>query len=66
MPLGASLGVVTLNGRMFITLRYRQALFDAAAATSFLAGFERELRTPQEPRAAMRLQTSSGSDVATD
>jgi NRPS condensation-like uncharacterized protein len=43
MPLGASLGVVTLNGRMFITLRYRHALFDAAAATHFMAGFRQEL-----------------------
>jgi NRPS condensation-like uncharacterized protein len=43
MPLGASLGVVTINGRMFITLRYRHALFDATAATSFLGGFKREL-----------------------
>ena len=43
MPLGASLGVVTLGGRMFVTLRYRHALFDAAAASQFLAGFKQEL-----------------------
>jgi NRPS condensation-like uncharacterized protein len=36
MPLGASLGAVTLNGRLFVTLRYRHALFDAAAAAQFL------------------------------
>jgi NRPS condensation-like uncharacterized protein len=45
MPLGASLGAVSLNGRMFITLRYRHALFDAAGAAHFLAGFRRELLT---------------------
>jgi NRPS condensation-like uncharacterized protein len=43
MPLGASLGAVTLGGRMFITLRYRHALFDADAATHFLAGFKEAL-----------------------
>jgi NRPS condensation-like uncharacterized protein len=45
MPLGASLGAVTLSGRMFITLRDRQALFDGAAATQFLAEFKRALLT---------------------
>ena len=45
MPLGASLGVATLGGRMFITLRYRHALFDAAAAAHFLAGFKEALLT---------------------
>jgi NRPS condensation-like uncharacterized protein len=45
MPLGASLGVVTLRDRMFITLRYRHALFDAVAATDFLAGFKDALLT---------------------
>jgi NRPS condensation-like uncharacterized protein len=43
MPLGASLGVATLDERMFITLRYRHALFDAAAAAHFLATFRRVL-----------------------
>ena len=37
MPLGASLGVATLDERLFLTLRYRHALFDANAATEFLA-----------------------------
>jgi NRPS condensation-like uncharacterized protein len=36
MPLGASLGVATLDGRMFVTLRYRHPLFDRSAATEFL------------------------------
>ena len=35
MPLGASLGVATLDGRLHATLRYRHALFDAAAAKRF-------------------------------
>ena len=53
MPLGASLGVVTLRGRMFITLRYRHALFDAAAATDFLTGLKECLLTRERrPRPA--------------
>jgi NRPS condensation-like uncharacterized protein len=43
MPLGASLGAVTLDGRLFMTLRYRHALFDADAAAAFLAGFKQAL-----------------------
>jgi NRPS condensation-like uncharacterized protein len=43
MPLGASLGVATLDGRLFVTLRYRHALFDAGAGTEFLAQFRRVL-----------------------
>jgi NRPS condensation-like uncharacterized protein len=36
MPLGASFGVATLDGQMWVTLRYRHALFDAGAAADFL------------------------------
>jgi NRPS condensation-like uncharacterized protein len=36
MPLGASLGVATLGGRLFVTLRYRHPLFDRSAAAEFL------------------------------
>jgi NRPS condensation-like uncharacterized protein len=43
MPLGASLGAVTLNGHLFLTLRYRHALFDAAAAAQFLGKFKQLL-----------------------
>lgn len=46
MPLGASLGVATLDGRLFLTLRYRHALFDANAAADFLATFRRVLLEP--------------------
>src|SRR3954452_3873539 len=35
MPLGASLGVATLNDRLHVTLRYRHAFMDAAAAERF-------------------------------
>jgi NRPS condensation-like uncharacterized protein len=45
MPLGASLGVVTLNGSMFVTLRYRHSLFDADAARDFLALLKQVLTT---------------------
>jgi NRPS condensation-like uncharacterized protein len=37
MPLGASLGTATLGNALFVTLRYRHALFDAAAAADFAA-----------------------------
>jgi NRPS condensation-like uncharacterized protein len=43
MPLGASLGAATLDGRLFLTLRHRHPLLDAAAADQFLAAFKREL-----------------------
>jgi NRPS condensation-like uncharacterized protein len=43
MPLGASLGAVTLDGRLFVTLRYRHALFDRDAASRFLADFKATL-----------------------
>jgi NRPS condensation-like uncharacterized protein len=39
MPLGASMGVATLNDRLHVTLRYRHALLDAAAAERFGALF---------------------------
>jgi NRPS condensation-like uncharacterized protein len=42
MPLGASFGAATMNGELFLTLRYRHALFDAGAAESF-AGLYREI-----------------------
>jgi len=32
---GTSFGVATANGELFVTLRYRRALFDAAAARAF-------------------------------
>jgi NRPS condensation-like uncharacterized protein len=37
MPLGASVGVATLAGELFVALRYRHALFDARAAAAFAA-----------------------------
>jgi NRPS condensation-like uncharacterized protein len=46
MPLGASLGVVTLGGQLFMTLRYRHSLFHAGAAAEFLATVKRALLEP--------------------
>jgi NRPS condensation-like uncharacterized protein len=43
MPLGAALGAATLDERLFITLRYRHAQFDAQAATQFLTEYKRTL-----------------------
>jgi hypothetical protein len=43
MPLGASLGAATLDERLFVTLRFRHALFDSAAGAQFMAGFKHVL-----------------------
>lgn len=43
MPLGASFGAATLGGRLFVTLRYRHALFDAGAAAEFAALYRKTL-----------------------
>jgi NRPS condensation-like uncharacterized protein len=43
MPLGASLGVAGLDDRLFVTLRHRHALFDAAAAAEFAKTLKRVL-----------------------
>jgi NRPS condensation-like uncharacterized protein len=42
MPLGATLGVLTLEGRLHVTLRYRHALFDHRGASAF-AGIYRDV-----------------------
>jgi NRPS condensation-like uncharacterized protein len=44
MPLGASLGAATYREELFLTLRYRHALFDASAAAAF-AGSLRDVLT---------------------
>jgi NRPS condensation-like uncharacterized protein len=43
MPLGASFGAATLDGRLLVTLRYRHTLLDASAADQFLAAFKETL-----------------------
>ncbi|MEL0028980.1 MAG: hypothetical protein VW625_10050 [Perlucidibaca sp.] len=35
MPLGVSVGAASMDGRLFLTIRYRRAQFDAAAAAAF-------------------------------
>jgi NRPS condensation-like uncharacterized protein len=45
MPLGASLGAATLGGRLFLTLRYRHALFDGKAAREFLSMLKTTLKS---------------------
>jgi hypothetical protein len=46
MPLGASFGAATLEGRLLVTLRYRRTLLDATAANQFLAAFKETLLGP--------------------
>ena len=46
MPLGASIGVATLGDEMWVTLRYRHALFDAQAASDFARLYRRVLLDP--------------------
>src|SRR5215211_2309390 len=43
MPLGASFGVATLGDQMWVTLRYRHALFDVDGAREFLSLYRRVL-----------------------
>jgi NRPS condensation-like uncharacterized protein len=43
MPLGASFGAATLDGRLLITLRYRHTLLDATAARQFLTVYKETL-----------------------
>jgi len=53
MPCGASLGVATLDDRLFLTLRYRHALFDAGAASDFLATLRTALTASSRRPAAI-------------
>jgi NRPS condensation-like uncharacterized protein len=43
MPLGLSMGTVTLGGRMHVTYRYRHPQFDRDAARRFAEGYEAAL-----------------------
>jgi hypothetical protein len=47
MPLGASLGAATLDHRLFLTLRYRHAQFNAQAAAQFLTELKQTLTAAQ-------------------
>jgi NRPS condensation-like uncharacterized protein len=48
MPLGAAIGVLTLDGRLHLALRYRHALFDEDAAKAF-AGIYRDVLLADAP-----------------
>jgi NRPS condensation-like uncharacterized protein len=39
MPRGLSVGAITVDGQLHLCFRYRRALFDAAAADDFVAGY---------------------------
>jgi hypothetical protein len=46
MPLGTSAGVASMNGEMFIALRYSRAQYDAAGAAAFVRTW-REVLIPR-------------------
>jgi hypothetical protein len=39
MPMGVSVGVVTLGAEMFVVIRYSRAQFDSDGAAAFAAAF---------------------------
>ena len=45
MPLGTAFGAVTLDGRLHLTLRYRHAQLDAAAAKTLVSRYREALTT---------------------
>ncbi len=51
MPRGLSLGAITVDGRLQVCFRYRNALFDAAAARDFAAEYATALSALAETRA---------------
>jgi NRPS condensation-like uncharacterized protein len=52
MPAGLSVGVVTLDGRLNLCLRFRLELWDSAAADQFGAMFRQQLAALADPRFA--------------
>ena len=48
MPLGTCIGVLTLNGRLQLALRYRHAQFDRSAARAFFRLFRTVLLNDRE------------------
>ena len=46
MPPGTGVGVATMNGEMFLTLRYCRAQFDAEGAAQFAADLRKVLDEP--------------------
>jgi NRPS condensation-like uncharacterized protein len=51
MPLGLTIGAATVNGRLFLVLRYRYRQFDQDAASRFAALYLRQMRAFTEPSA---------------
>jgi hypothetical protein len=50
MPRGLSVGAITVGGRLQLCFRYRNALFDQAAADDFAAEYARALSALAEGR----------------
>jgi hypothetical protein len=54
MPRGLSIGAATVSGRLCLSIRYRHALLDQAAATAFAGAYGEtvaELTAPQPQEA---------------
>jgi hypothetical protein len=51
MPLGLTIGAVTIGGRLHLVLRYRHRLFNQAAATRFADVYLRKLQAFTGPLA---------------
>jgi hypothetical protein len=49
MPTGTAVGATTMNGEMFLTLRYSRALFDAEGAAQFAADLRKVLLDEPSP-----------------
>jgi NRPS condensation-like uncharacterized protein len=58
MPTGISVGAVTMNGEMFLTLRYCRAQFDAQGAEQFAADLRKVL--VDEPAPELPASTDGG------
>jgi len=61
MPPGTGVGAITMNGEMFLTLRYCRAQFDAQGAAQFAADLRKVLL--DEPSLALPASAEGGTSV---
>jgi hypothetical protein len=53
MPRGLAVGAVSVAGRLFLSVRYRLALMDQAAADDFMASFRAAIAELARPGPAV-------------